>query len=328
MSEKPLISIIIPAYNIESYIKQTLDSVLCQDYTNIEIIVIDDGSKDKTLEVCETIALKDKRIKIIHQDNQGVSTARNNGICNANGKYITFVDGDDIVADNLISKMLQVIENYNVDLVCSDYSRYINDLSNINNTVPIIFNKYDALKRLAYNESINYSVWGKLYKTEIVKNVLFDKNTGILEDFLFVCNYITRIDSLAVINDKLYCYVVRNGSALNNKFSPKRLELIYSYDESLEIIKKKNSNLIPYYRCSYLSDLISLKGIIIQNKSWKYLSIVDERINKLKKCFLKGSKKKRFLIMLYKVNPYLYYKLTGFYMGIKAYISSKIMRSK
>lgn len=325
MCDEPLISIVIPVYNIESYIKQTLDSVMSQDYKNFEIILVDDGSTDKTLAVCKAISFNNSRIKVIHQDNKGVSAARNNGIKNANGEYISFVDGDDIVAPNLIARMYQVMKNTEVDLVTSGYSRNPCELGNLTDIKPKVLERFNALKELPYNQSFTYSVWGKLFKTEIVKKILFDEKTGILEDYLFICNYLVNTHSVAVISDKLYCYMIRDGSALNKKFTPKRLDLIYSYDKSFEIVNRISKNLLPYYRCSYLADLISLKGTILDNKKeYYYLSVVDKKINQLKSSFLKGSRKKRLLILLYKVNPFLYYKVTSFYMRVKNFINNKL----
>ena len=115
----PLISVIIPVYNVEKYLHRCLDSVIAQTYQNIEIICVDDGSIDESGRICNQYAVRDARIKVIHQENQGLSAARNRGLDAAEGEYIAFVDSDDYILEDMYKKMLDKLLNYNVDLcVC------------------------------------------------------------------------------------------------------------------------------------------------------------------------------------------------------------------
>lgn len=119
MEAQPLITVIVPVYNVEKYLRRCLDSIIGQTYQNLEILCIDDGSIDNSGEICEQYAARDARIKVIHQENQGLSTARNRGLDAAEGEYIAFVDSDDYILEDMYKKMLAKLLDYNVDLcVC------------------------------------------------------------------------------------------------------------------------------------------------------------------------------------------------------------------
>ena len=177
MDEK-LVSVIIPAYNIEDYIGRCLDSVLSQTYKNLEIIVIDDGSSDRTGEILDDYEKKNHRMKVIHKENGGVSSARNIGIDRANGDYIGFVDGDDRVNPKLFETLVKLINGENADIAHCGYQMVFPDRVDYyyNTGKRVIQTKEQGLKDLLAGEMIEPALYNKLYKRELFENVRLNEN--------------------------------------------------------------------------------------------------------------------------------------------------------
>lgn len=209
----PLISIIIPAYNVKQYLPVCLSSIEQQTYQNFEVILIDDGSKDSTGEICETIAAKDNRFKVIHQKNQGVSVARNKGIEVARGEYITFVDSDDEITSNYLSSF-----NLRNDLEIQGYI-----IRDDKKTRVIRYDKrevQDDIAKAFCLGTFNSAVWGKLFRTSIIKDnkIIFPVNLCFSEDTIFLLHYIKFCRTLAVSNTAEYIYIKHNGSLTGKKY--------------------------------------------------------------------------------------------------------------
>ena len=212
------ISIIIPVYNVEQYIKNCLESVINQTYDNWEIILIDDGSTDNSKAIYENIAIKNDKIKIFKQTNKGVSAARNLGIEKAQGDYIVFLDADDWIEKKFLERMLEVIENEDADIVqCNFY--YANNRSNIerkhirpsysirNNMDEL---QLDTLYR-EYDEKKNHKsvgamrgVWGKIFKSNLIKKIRFNENIDVFEDGIFVLNALQNSKKVVLIDEYYY----------------------------------------------------------------------------------------------------------------------------
>lgn len=223
MREIPLVSIIIPAYNVENTIENCIKSIRIQTYDKIEIIVVDDGSSDCTYNVVNMLAENDKRVKIFRQSNKGVSAARNRGIQEATGEFIIFVDADDSIMINMIEILINKQREFNVDLVqCAIL--HIFDEKHKQVLSDIIVNRYrskEEIKKYFYkilNNELNSPV-GKLYKKEIIqkKNILFDVQLEVSEDLCFNLQYLEQISSMIYIPDVLYNYYLYN-SFLTKKY--------------------------------------------------------------------------------------------------------------
>ena len=185
----PLISIIVPIYKVEPYLRRCLDSIVNQTYTNLEIILIDDGSPDGCPQICNEYAARDDRIVVIHKENGGLSDARNAGLDICKGEYISFVDSDDWIADVFIEVMFKVLKDNKATMAISDFSR-------TSQTFSILFSHYDichvevlnhieATKKL-WSEYISTftTVWGVLYKASLFKHIRFP--TGRIHEDLYV----------------------------------------------------------------------------------------------------------------------------------------------
>lgn len=221
-----LISIIVPVYNTETYLEQCIESLINQSYENIEIILVNDGSSDNSLKVCREYAKEESRIKVIDQVNKGVSAARNAGIDNACGQYITFVDSDDYVFNDYCKILMNFMNKNNVDLVYGgQYSLSNSKLIQINNRLSDGFYlANDILKDMIDDGNMSgfllHSTCAVLYKTEIIKNdnVRFDPMLKYNEDGYFNLMYCLKSSAVYIIQKKhIYVYRVNDSSATHNK---------------------------------------------------------------------------------------------------------------
>ena len=208
----PLISIIIPAYNVEQYLTACL-SIEQQTYQNFEVILIDDGSIDSTGAMCDTVATKDDRFKVIHQKNQGVSVARNKGIEKARGEYIAFIDSDDKITPEYLSSFS--LKN---DIEIQGHVIYENNIQR-----SVIYSKRKVQKDVAKVFCLgpfNSAVWGKIFKTSIIKDnkIVFPVNLCFSEDTIFLLQYIKHCKTLAVFDAAEYIYIKHSGSLTDKKY--------------------------------------------------------------------------------------------------------------
>ncbi|NLZ34960.1 MAG: glycosyltransferase family 2 protein [Clostridiales bacterium] len=230
------VSIIVPVYNCESSIKNTINSILKQNFNDFELILINDGSEDKSGLICDELAMKDKRIKVIHQKNSGPGAARNRGINEAEGKYITFVDADDTVDVDWLDLMISTIEDNNVDLICTGYKKlFIRDDNRLIKSKDYIptFKMYKDKKNIIndINEIISSGffipLWNKLYKSKIIKafGITFREDLSLGEDFLFNLQYFDKCNSFIILDTAKYNYIV-NKDGLTHKYRSNKFEIL------------------------------------------------------------------------------------------------------
>ena len=235
-----LISIIIPAYNVEKYISKCLESIIKQTYSNIEIILVDDGSTDKTSEICDEYAKKDDRIKVIHTENRGVSEARNKGLENVKGNWITFVDSDDWIEEDFCEVLLKKIKDYDADIALCGYKRVTENSCEIINTS----GKDEVINRQKYIEKTLNPQTGygfchmKLIKKTIIENIRFKKGMTVGEDALFNLMISKNIKKAIFVKVALYNYRMNLNSVV------KKFDENYAnkYLKSMQIIKEYMEN--------------------------------------------------------------------------------------
>lgn len=253
-----LISVIIPAYNVEKYIRKCLDSILEQSYKNLEIILIDDGSKDCSGYICDEYARLDNRITVIHQENQGVSVARNKGLNIATGSYVAFIDADDYVEKLYLEKLYNAMIENNVEMTCCGFIRsgkknevYIEDYLSTNEID-------DWYNLVLCNNNIGGYLWGKLFCKKYIElgNIEFYSGLRIGEDMLWLVQYFKLISRACYVPEALYYYRLNEASALQNSIARKEFNT-NNFDslKSAELIKKeleksnKKINDAVSYRC-------------------------------------------------------------------------------
>ena len=227
---KPLISVIIPVYNIEKYLRRCLDSVIDQTYDNLEIILIDDGSTDDSGAVCDEYSLKDERIIVAHKTNGGVSSARNHGLELAKGDYIGFVDGDDTIDPEMFGVLLTNAEKNSCGISCCGKDTITADGAAINSSCDnsrVISPEY-ALTHFfeeGFIKDLMYSVWNMLFSAECIDGLRF-KDYRYGEDILFVFEAVMNCKSVYYDSFVGYHYMQRGDSAMKSSFSGSRLDYI------------------------------------------------------------------------------------------------------
>lgn len=242
---KDLISIIIPVYNTEKYLGACIDSLLAQTYANLEIILVDDGSKDSSPQICDKYAEKDARIKVIHKENAGVSEARNSGLAAATGEFIGFVDSDDIIAPSMYELLFSSLAESSSDISVCKLSRFFDGeekekLDNADKSVSEILtmNSTEALSDMLRGRHFYGSLCDKLFKAELLRGAKLRKDIFNAEDFLFTLEAILKAEKVCFSNVTLYFYRMRETSATHTLYSEKQ---ITSYDALLaanELMKK------------------------------------------------------------------------------------------
>lgn len=227
-----LISVIVPAYNVEKYIFRCLDSICNQTYRNLEILIVDDGSTDNCGQICERYAKRDDRIKVIHKENGGLSSARNVGLENATGEYIGFVDSDDWCENGMYERLVHALENGADIAVCGvrhDYEDRYTSISGFTNAFPggKQFGSHDAVRELLLERYMTFASWNKLYKYKDISAMRFPVGKSS-EDLWLVYNLLK--ESRVIINDGYadYHYFHRSGSiTAGDSYSHARMDALY-----------------------------------------------------------------------------------------------------
>lgn len=232
----PVVSIIVPVYNCEKYIERSLESIKNQTYKNLEIIVIDDGSLDATAEICEKIASLDNRIKVIHKENGGVSSARNVGIANSNGEYVGFVDGDDTIEPDMFETLYSLITKTQSEVSVCAYKAVYKDRNVVSTTEKNehLFTSNEAIQNMLIGNLFAGHSCTKLFKKEIIDGVLFDENIHVYEDLLFVFECFKKAKKIAFTPKPLYNYYSYDNSACRTNLNDR----VYTSHTACEKIRQ------------------------------------------------------------------------------------------
>lgn len=229
-----LISVIVPVYNVESYVAECIESIQNQTYMNLEIILVNDGSTDASGDICDKYAAYDERIQVIHKENAGVSAARNTGIEAANGDYIGFVDSDDYIAPTMYEDMLKLMVEHDLDIIECTAFRNNGDtnIEGCNDGSLEIFNRDEALKMAMYDCFV--AVWSQLYKRRVISDVRFPVGRKF-EDSAVSYLFIANTKRVGHINRCLYYYRLNPNSTTQTSFDAKsRWDFVLGYEERLQ----------------------------------------------------------------------------------------------
>ena len=271
-----MISVIVPVYNVEKYLEECLDSIKNQTFNDIEVILVNDGSTDNSLEICERYCSQDPRFYLINQENKGQSIARNRGVAESRGELIVFIDSDDIVKIDLLEKLINYISD-GIDIVECNKTENFECLNEEEKEIKIEdFESNEALYQ-CFNYKISWSPVAKLYRREIVEKVPFLENL-IYEDFytgIVSLKYINKIRKIDYIG---YYYRYHTSSTMNQKYSEKNLDIFKVGEKLLEDFRE--DNLLPY-----VGNMLFLVGIGHFKKyqikvGHQYYQLYIEAINK------------------------------------------------
>jgi len=320
-----MISIIIPVYNVEKYITKCIESILNQTNSDWELILINDGSTDRSGEICDKYAINNKKIKVIHQSNRGVSKSRNTAINIANGEYLCFVDSDDWIDPNYL-------EEFKTNTYKADFY-FSGALYDINNKVYSYKNYKESyckniqqIKNAFFNQKLfsNGYPWGKLFKTQIIKNnnLQFNEQLSIHEDHIFVFQYFSHINSLYITNTSGYHYIIfdDSGRKLSSKLK-KYEELILATNTfalSINQLKKKwnlsiEQNDLLNQQFIFSKRLDAIRSLILQKKK-KYF--INEQIFWRNNSYIGVNKKEKILLSILRSNNKFKYLSLYFFIQL------------
>lgn len=295
----PLVSIIIPVYNVEKFLNRCMESVLGQTYENLEVILIDDGSPDGCPQICDEYAVKDSRVCVIHKKNEGQAIARNIGIDRCRGDYISFVDSDDWLEPDAIEHMVQIAQSSQVDMVIAERRFVKKDSVVCSPYIPLEGEKstfLDDIQAIKVFCEKNWAPWARLYKKILYEGIRFP-NYRIFEDEAIMFQLIQQSKRIAYTNKVIYNYAVREESTTKQQYSKRRIDGVRAWKGNLDFLEKNYPFAVDLVIgkligiCIYnLDNLIILK----EEKDVEYVLQVVKKY--LKKCA--KSKKTRFTLKI------------------------------
>lgn len=274
------ISVIVPIYNVEEYLPRCVKSLLKQTYRNLEIILVDDGSTDNCSSLCDEFEKQDRRIKVIHKANGGLSDARNAGMKVMTGEYVSFIDSDDWINIHFYEVLMDVINKENCDIVQCEREILHEDKGEFCSVIKEyhvdIYDAEKALKLLIEENKFKQVVWNKLYRRESI--TLEFKKGKTNEDEFWTYRVFGKANKIAYVNAPMYYYFQREGSIINSKYSLRRLHVIEAFVERHEYIKKnypmleKKSQFSVYCACLYAYQMsIKYLGKEDKKQACKYI---------------------------------------------------------
>lgn len=311
MENKPLISIIVPVYNMENYLSVCVDSILAQTYTNLEIILVNDGSKDSSAQICDEYAEKDTRIKVVHKANGGLSSARNAGMDIATGEYIGFVDSDDSIRPNFFEILYDNLLKTDSDVsVC----RFLNCTTQEGDqTIAkqaendlITFTSEESIINMFIGKHFVGHVCNKLFKAELVKDIRFFEELKNFEDAPFSFAAILRSKKICFTEQRLYNYLMRQGSILRQGFNKNLLHALVACDK-IDMMLKEHSldiSMKKYYDTFViLTDIIVLRRLgndkkVIKKYAPMLRRSIKEHYNKESLPYMSSNTKRNMYLMM------------------------------
>lgn len=280
---KKLVSIIIPVYKVEKYLRECLDSICRQTYQNLEIILVNDGSPDQCGEICDEYALKDSRIKVIHKKNGGLSSARNVALDIAKGDYISFVDSDDIIDLKFIENMLEILEREQVECVFCAFQRF-RDSIDVEYDIKekqeeTLFGREALLEILYQNNDTIFSVaaWNKLYKRDIFEKIRYPEGL-INEDLAVIVDVLNEVEKISWTSYVGYYYRVTEASITNQGFNSKRMDCIHILEDIIVKLKHEQYD-EKFIKAAY--NMLFRRSIEMLMIAWLEKEKYPQEINKL-----------------------------------------------
>lgn len=308
---EPLISVIVPVYNVEPYLRKCVDSILNQTYRNLEVILVDDGSPDGCPAICDEYATNDERIKVIHKKNGGLSDARNAGMAVAKGEYLSFVDSDDMLPPDAMEILLHTAISEQADMVIGGHSRF-EDIPVAANDLQLSVKRWTPVEAMADMLQYGCASWARLYRRELHQSILFPVGE-INEDEAIVLELLERCNCIAVTNAVVYYYRFRPESITTARFSAKKLDWYRHCTANLKWIRMHHPELEPLAMdrlgssIVYILDEMANAGFQDQSISDMLLTDLRKDYHAYQKYYLSGPKAKFRMWLLYYF-PYSVYR--------------------
>ena len=322
MKNRPIISIIVPIYNVESYLERCIESILNQSFKEFELILVNDGSTDSCKDICNEYKKRDSRIVVVNKKNEGVSSARNLGLDLAKGEYIGFIDPDDFINKDMYKILFDTIQANNSDMVICDYykvneddiNKFRNLKCNCENIKIKNLNNLESIDNLFLTGEKFIFAWNKLYKRDLFSDLRYEQGRRYEDEYL-AHRILYKCKKVSVIEVKMYYYVQRKGSIVNSPFTVRKFDKVYAIKDRVDFLREKN--------LTYLED--KAEKTFIDYFVWNYfvayqrLENIESELKILKKMFNRvffksldnkfiSLKEKLTLVLLY-LSPKLYNKL-------------------
>ena len=315
MNAQPKISVIVPVYKCEQYIHRCVNSILNQTFSDFELILVDDGSPDNCGEICEDYAKKDFRVKVIHQVNGGQAAARNNGVKEAQGEWLHFVDSDDMIHPKTLETLYQTAIDNDVKLsMCSAFQgeNIPDDFSkNFDVTANILNMDEENIFHLCKNEKYYYwVVWGKLlHKSIFLKHPLTEGR--IYEDNAVVCKWLHEAQRVAVIPCPLYFYYINTSGTTKKDFTEKQLDILWAFEEQISYFHSLDYEKMTEHLVSYYFEISANMHYRAKHEgnNKKHIKIIKEHKKHIEKTYSKyihlDTEKKLYIYE--KTNPFMFF---------------------
>lgn len=285
-----LVTVIVPVYQVKEYLAKCIESILEQTYSNIEVILIDDGSNDGSEKICDNFANIDSRVNVIHQKNKGVSATRNIGLENSNGKYICFIDADDYIDEKYISELYKMCKENEADIsICGVSNIENNKIKNSSNGVKKIYEPKEAIQEVFEEKYFNCVIWAKMFRKEMFDLYRFNPNTSISEDLEIIYKIFAQANKIAVnTKEHLYFYLVRENSALHSKYTPQYEKTLDVIERAMSIFQDQDELMYSIIRKYISASYNCMKKSMMDNQ---YNKELRKRIIKTLGCYKKNIKK-------------------------------------
>lgn len=318
----PKISIIVPVYNCEKYISNCINSILEQSFKDFELILVDDGSSDRSFEICESFAKKDNSVRAIHQPNSGVSRARNRGLDEAKGEYIGFVDGDDCIDKEMYERLYKNLADNNADIsICGIVNYFVKKDGTTEKVRQSqvdgfwIFSGEQALKEALQSRLYSVNPVNKLFKRELFDKLRYPEGK-ISEDAFLIPVVISKAGKVVYDSKPMYYYLRRENSITTSNFSDSGWDVVEAYKNHLNMVSEKFPNLKKVAKFRYLwAYTYVIDKIMLSENSENYLEDFKKAFDFIKKNILQiifnpyFSLKRKIAVMVLLINKKIYKKM-------------------
>ena len=307
----PAISVIVPVYNIASDLRRSVDSILCQTMTDLEILLIDDGSTDSSGAICDEYAVKDARVRVIHKENGGLANVRNVGMREARGDYFTFVDGDDYIDPDMMERQYQLAREYQADVVCCSFEgqREPGPLAPPERREIRTITWREFAPGLLQGEQMYSAMWNKLYRRELAEGLHNDEDICFTEDRLANCRGLRTVEKIVMDNAPRYHYMIRGDSLVQHSLSERQFTALEAARRVMEL-EKDEPEFLPYCRRQRDIILMSLITRIIKADAfWERYPELRAEIMKDYDAIMKSglyTRKEKMTALLLKYCPWAY----------------------
>ena len=284
MSQEPLISVLVPAYNAEAFLEQCLESIVAQTYRHLEIIVVDDGSTDGTATISDRWAERDDRIRVIHQPNGGHSAARNAALDAMTGELVIMVDSDDVLHPQFTATLLDLMQKHDADIAVGGYTAFYGaepDFSGHRGGSPRSYDQHQALLTVFYQQGLTHSPWGRLFKASLFDGIRFPLGI-IYEDLAIIYPLLKKCRRVVAIDDVLYGYRQHESNSMR-VFSPRRSAVLDVCENLERQMQHDDPQYLDAVRSRLLSAYFNILLLSHQDKSGNHRQLEDRCWNGIKR---------------------------------------------